>query len=105
MDLRQIKPAVKNYIKTIKKDILIEKVILFGSFAEGRATKESDVDIIILSDKFSKMDDDQRLKFLYRRSVGFPYNLHVYGFTPAEFSTAGPLTTVAEARHKGIRIA
>lgn len=82
----------------------IEEVILFGSFAEGRATKESDVDLIILSDKFSQMDEDKRLRFLYRRSVGFPYNLHVYGLTPLEFSTASPLTTVAEARNKGIRI-
>ena len=83
----------------------IKEVVLFGSFAEGKATEESDVDLIILSDKFSQMDEDRRLRFLYRRSVGFPYNLHVYGLTPSEFSTASPLTTVAEARNKGIKIA
>ena len=79
MDFQQIKPAVKNYIKTISRDMPIKEVVLFGSFAEGKATEESDVDLIILSDKFSQMDEDRRLRFLYRRSVGFPYNLHVYG--------------------------
>jgi len=104
MDFKQVRPAVKKYIKKLKKDFPVEQVILFGSFAEDRAKKDSDVDLIILSKKFSKMDEDKRLRFLYRRSVGFPYNLHAYGLTPAEFNSASPLTTLGEVKEKGIKI-
>jgi len=104
VDFKQIKPAVNQYLKKLKKEFPIEEVILFGSFAEGRAKKNSDVDLIILSKGFSKMKEDERLKFLYRRAVGFPYDLHAYGFTPKEFYSATPLTTVGQIKNTGVRI-
>lgn len=105
MDFKQVEPAVKQYIKRINKKLPVKEVILFGSYAEGKATKDSDVDLIILSNKFLNMDEDKRLRILYRNSVGFPYDLHVYGFTTQEFASVSPLTTLGEIRTKGIRIA
>ena len=104
MDFQKIKPAVKQYLNKLKRKLPFEEVILFGSFAEGKAREDSDVDLIILSDKFSQMTDDERLRVLYRQSVGFPYNLHVYGLTAKEFQSASPLTTLGEIKDKGIRI-
>jgi len=34
----------------------ISKIIIFGSHARGHATEESDVDVVIVSDYFSKKD-------------------------------------------------
>ena len=105
MDFKQVEPAVKQYLDRIKKNLPVEGVIIFGSFAKGKAEEDSDIDLIILSRKFSKMGDDERLKLLYRLSVGFPYNLHAYGLTQKEFDYASPLTTLGEAKKTGIRIA
>ena len=104
MDFKKVEPAVKQYLNKLKKKFLIEEVILFGSFAEGKARKDSDIDLIVLSKNFSKMNEDKRLQFLYRQAVGFPYNLHIYGFTPGEFYSASSLTTLGELKEKGIRI-
>lgn len=104
MDFEAVEPEVKQYLKRLKKKLPIEEVILFGSFAKGRARRDSDIDLIILSKKFAHLSDDERLRILYRTSVGFPYNLHAYGFTPEEFYSASPLTTLGEIKKVGIRL-
>ena len=40
----------------LSKDIHIEKVIVFGSYANGNPHKYSDVDIAIFSDYFKNMN-------------------------------------------------
>jgi predicted nucleotidyltransferase len=104
MDFKQIKPAVSQYIGNLKKKLPIERVILFGSFAAEKASKDSDVDLLIISKKFAEMNDDQRSEFLYRQSVEFPYDLHVYGLTPKEFAQASSLSTLGEIKKTGIEI-
>ena len=104
MDFQKVEPAVKKYLNKLKRKLPLERVILFGSFAEGKAREGSDIDLIILSSKFAEMTEDERLKLLYRQSVGFPYDLHVYGLTPKEFQSASPLTTLGEIKNKGVDI-
>jgi predicted nucleotidyltransferase len=55
---------VRRFINRVKKEINIDKVILFGSFAEKRQSEWSDIDLAIISDDFSKMTFHQRLVFL-----------------------------------------
>lgn len=100
MDFKKIKPEIDKYLNKLKKALNLEQALLFGSFAEGRAKKDSDVDLLILSSDFAKMDEDDRLRLLYRKSVGFPYNLHVWGLTPKEYQEASPLTSLGEAKKK-----
>lgn len=88
----------------MKRVIPVKRTILFGSFAYGKAIKDSDVDLIILSDKFAEFSDDERLCLLYRLSVGFPYNLHVYGLTEEELEDSSSLTTLGEVKMHGIVI-
>ncbi|MCJ7741044.1 nucleotidyltransferase domain-containing protein [Candidatus Microgenomates bacterium] len=94
MGFENIKPALISYIRRLEKNIAVSKAIVFGSYASGKARKDSDVDLLILSDDFAKFDEDEREKLLYRNSVGFPIDLHVYGLTPKEFSSASPLTAL-----------
>ena len=98
----KIKPIIDNYLKKVTNKLAVHQVILFGSYAQGKAGKDSDIDLLIISQDFAKMDDDDRLKVLYRLSVGFPYNLHVYGITPDELLHASPLTTLSEIKKYGI---
>lgn len=100
MDPKKIKSEIDKYLNRLKQDLTLERVLLYGSFAEGKAKEDSDVDVLILSSDFTKMDEDERLRLLYRRSVGFPYNLHVYGLTPKEYKEASPLTILGAIKRK-----
>lgn len=104
MDLKKIKSEIDKYLNKLKQDLSLERVLLYGSFAEGKAKEDSDVDLLILSSDFAKMDEDERLRLLYRKSVGFPYNLHVYGLTLKEYKEASPLTILGVIKRKSKRI-
>lgn len=43
-----------------KNGLKIEKIILFGSYAKGTATEESDIDIVIVSKNFENKDIFER---------------------------------------------
>ena len=48
MGRKKINIEIKQYILRLKKALDPEKVILFGSFARGEATKWSDIDLLII---------------------------------------------------------
>lgn len=98
MDAKTVQPALKIYLTNVKRQIRVSSAFLYGSVAEGRASATSDVDLIVLSDDFAKLDPDERARLLYRASVGFPYDLHVYGLTPKEFNDASPLTSLGQVK-------
>lgn len=98
MDAQTIRSSLSQYLDKLKSQINIQKAILYGSVATGTATDTSDVDLLILSEDFSNLDYDERSKLLYRTSVGFPYDLHVYGTTPTEFAQASALTSLGQIR-------
>jgi len=55
MDIKQVKSIIKKYIKALMQDgIKVEKVILYGSYAENRAKPDSDIDLCIISKDFGK---------------------------------------------------
>ena len=79
-------------------------MILFGSMATGRAHKDSDIDLILVSDKF-------RGKKSFRRSIGFykywdlDYPVDFLCYTPEEFNKLkNQISIVREAVRKGIEI-
>ncbi len=57
----KVKKAI-NYLARclIESDINVSKIILFGSQSKGKATKESDVDVVIISDDFKGRDIFER---------------------------------------------
>lgn len=42
--------------------IKTKKIIIFGSYAKGRARKHSDIDVVVISDDFKEMNLFQRLE-------------------------------------------
>lgn len=91
MDQRKIQDALNRYLQNLKRRVKVSSALVFGSLAEGRADP-NDIDLMILSEDFKKLDTDERLKILYRSSVGFPYDLHLFGVTPEELEKSSPLT-------------
>ena len=66
MDEREyIIKGIKKFVKKVNKDFHIEKIILFGSRAGKKYFKDSDVDIIIVSDNFKGLDFFERVSKMY----------------------------------------
>lgn len=56
MDRRElIVNSLNEFKKNLSKRIKVEKMIAFGSLARGKFTKDSDIDLIIVSPKFRNM--------------------------------------------------
>jgi hypothetical protein len=81
----------------------VDQVIVFGSYLEGNATEDSDIDVLVISDDFKSLDEDQRLDLLYEAKGFIEPPIHPWGFTPEELEKASELTTLGYARTAGIR--
>lgn len=91
---------VNRYIDELKKhNIPVEEVILFGSFAQGRAREESDIDLAIISSSFSgdRFADRRRIVPLRR---GVDSRLEPIPFRPEQFAEGGNL--IDEIKRTGI---
>src|SRR5271166_5936723 len=60
-----------------------EKIILFGSYARGDATEQSDVDILVVAR--TDLPQRERFKAIRRVLADFPVALDVYLKTPEEY--------------------
>jgi predicted nucleotidyltransferase len=99
-----VQRIVKNYVRRLARNIAVRQAILTGSRATGSYRKDSDVDLIIVSDDFSEMQLPERLKFLQKQwKSRIP--LEAFGYTVKEFRTLRERSTyVREAIRIGIRL-
>lgn len=96
------KAVTQHYISAVRKRIPVHGALLFGSFAYGKPTKHSDVDLIIISPRFAKIRD--RLVWLQRIRDKKTYQvaMDIVGYTPKEFSTIERQSaTMAKAKKDG----
>lgn len=105
MDKRKIKKSLKIFAQRAKKNLKAEKVILFGSFARGKANDYSDVDVVVLSNIFAKISQSERLDVLYPLTRGLSPDFHPFGFTSKEFNKNAHSTILSEVRSTGVVVA
>jgi uncharacterized protein len=66
MNVRSAKQKASQLKKRLlEKGYPVRSVYLFGSFAQGRATPDSDIDIAIICDPFRKTKLDESAEFLW----------------------------------------
>lgn len=94
--------AVKSYIKLLSKDIKIEKVILFGSYANGKPDKWSDIDLAIFSSDFKKRNHLENLQLLALKTLEIDYAIEALPYTPEEYENADPRSFLAEIKRTGV---
>ena len=70
--------------------IKVKKIILFGSYAKGGVTEESDIDLVVISDDFNKMDLWDRLCLLGRSRIGIKIPMEILGYTEEEYNKKEP---------------
>jgi predicted nucleotidyltransferase len=85
--------------------IKVKKIILYGSFASGRAREDSDIDLVVISDDFNKMDLWERLCLLGRARMGIRRPMEIIGFTEEEFEAEHSGTFIGdEVKPKGVEV-
>jgi uncharacterized protein len=80
-----IKQIVEDYVRQLKKEIPIEKVVLFGSYAKGNYHKDSDVDLAIFSDYFDGMRRVDGINYLLLKAMEYDIDLEPLPFTKTDY--------------------
>jgi len=75
------------------KGILVDRIILFGSYARGDYTKGSDVDLIVISPFWRNLEYIERLSILYK-VWDKEIDANFVALTPDEFSKKVSESTV-----------
>ena len=81
LTLKKIGETIKSYVNDVRNVMPVDKVVLFGSYAKGIATEQSDIDICFFLPNFA---GKRRVDVLYKLlDLTHKYN-GVY-FEPAVF--------------------
>jgi predicted nucleotidyltransferase len=68
---------IRKYARTIGRHFQPERVVLFGSYARGKATEDSDVDLLVIMDHDRPRNVDQAIAIRLAADAPFPMDLLV----------------------------
>lgn len=97
-----IQRITKQYLQRLARNITVNKAILTGSWATGSYLEDSDIDLIVVSDDFSKMPIAERLNYLQKNWKN-KIPLEAFGYTVEEFRKLSENSTyVKDAIRSGV---
>jgi len=95
---------IERFYKNISAEVPLKRMIFFGSRARGKAHKDSDVDLLLVSSKFRGVRPLNRSPDLYLKWDS-DYAVDLICLTPEEFNQRKKeLGIVNEAVKEGIEI-
>jgi len=101
----QIKEVIEEYKQALMTlGINVERVILYGSHAKGNQREDSDIDLIIISEDFQKMNLRERLEVLGIAAARIMKPVEAKGYTPEEIQMTQEASFLKEVLEVGIRI-
>ncbi len=96
---------IRRFLGQLKREISVEKAILFGSYARGRQDKYSDIDIAIISPNFRKFKPIERLTLLGKIAwYAHTTEIEALGYTPQEYKNASKFDFLYEIKRTGREI-
>ncbi|MBI4181543.1 MAG: nucleotidyltransferase domain-containing protein [Candidatus Aenigmarchaeota archaeon] len=96
--------SLRKFRQDAEEGFPIERMIVFGSTASGKAGKDSDIDLLIVSPRFRQLNFFQRGARMYD-FWNLPYPVDFLCYTPEEFNRLKrQRTIVREAVEHGIEI-
>ena len=100
---KKVVDEVSEYKKLLKADNLpIASIYVFGSYAKGKARKDSDIDVAVVSPRFK--DSWSALGYLYSKlPYGLGWTIEPVGFSPKEFSDKYS-SLIYEIKHHGVKV-
>ncbi|MBI3616791.1 MAG: nucleotidyltransferase domain-containing protein [Candidatus Omnitrophica bacterium] len=85
---QKIKKIIDRYRQELKNlGIKVEKVILYGSYAKGNPREDSDIDLIVVSGDFIKLNLRERLEVLGLAAGKVFEPIEARGYTPGEIKS------------------
>jgi predicted nucleotidyltransferase len=99
------KQIIDNAVRFIKEKIEPETIYLFGSYAKGTSTENSDLDFLIIQK--TSLPRHKRTRPLYSldktRKIGLPIGIDFLVYTPEEFKNkmSEPNSIVGEVLRTG----
>lgn len=99
----RVKEIIDNYLKALKEnEIPVKEAILFGSYAHGKYSEWSDIDIALVSTVFEGDRFADRGK-IRKINLSISSDLEVLPFHPKDFTSEDPF--VKEIIETGVKIA
>ena len=68
---------VRGFVKRLVREFNPDRVVLFGSYARGRPTDDSDVDVLVVMEHGKRRNTDQAIEIDLRLDREFPLDLIV----------------------------
>ena len=92
---------IEQVARDIGKAAHAERVVLFGSYANGHATESSDVDFLVIAE--SEQPRHKRSRELYRRIHPHRFAMDIIVYTPDEVSRGSrtPVSFVSQVIREG----
>lgn len=98
----QILDAVKKYKEKIKNLLSVKKVIIFGSYAKGNFSDDSDIDVCVIADNIK--NNFLACLEIAPMCVGIDCRIEPVVFSAIEFEEDGEFGLLKEIKSSGIEI-
>ncbi len=96
----EIKIILRRYKSELRKDrVRVTKMVLYGSYASGKARPHSDIDVVVVSPDLKRFSPLKRQEYLAVKTMCVDAPLEVIGYTPEEFKKS-PRTAFGEIIRK-----
>ena len=102
MGNKKIQKTLKILVKRVKKRYDPDKIILFGSYASGKASKNSDIDILVVADSYKKKSLFDRAVELHQLSADLEPDINFIAITPEEEKKPDTFPTIKRALKTGL---
>lgn len=98
-------PRIADFLQKVRKQYHISQAIFFGSRAKGEHLKDSDYDIILVSEDFRDIFFSKRSALMYDFWQHWPLEIEPLCYTPEEFEAKKKqIGVVSEAIKEGISL-
>ena len=102
MDKDNISKIISCFRKALEaKGVKIDKIILYGSWANGTQREDSDIDLVVISKDFKEKDFWQRINMLSDAIYEVFVPIEAIAFTPEEWESGN--SSVADYAQKNGR--
>jgi predicted nucleotidyltransferase len=99
---QEIKNIIKRFeAELIKLKIKPQKIILFGSYANGTHREDSDIDLVVISKDFKSLNLRERLEILGLAAGRVLEPIEALGYTPKEVKNVNPVSILSAALASG----
>jgi uncharacterized protein len=98
----QVIESIKKFRKKISNDLIISKVILFGSYAKGNFSEDSDIDLCIIAENIENTFLST-LK-IAPKVIGIDLRIEPLVFSSKDYYENSNYGVLKEIKEKGIEI-